>query len=324
AAGRVALVTIVSTRGSAPREPGARMIVRPDGSFTGTIGGGKLEYQIISETRMKLAAELPVWSLRHYALGPEFGQCCGGQVTVLIEVFETPDLGWIFQFEATEFAYGFRCEAYLKGQAYLPRRIRQSGIFYSALPVLRKEDMIIENFYCIPRFLILFGAGHVGRALVMALAALPFRVIWVDQRADAFPSLLPANVFSKVTDDYHGELARAPERSYVLVMTHSHSLDLGIITSALTMDKFDFVGLIGSETKRARFINRMKAANVSQDQIAKLVCPIGVPGIRGKQPAVIAASVAAQLLQVHEKQTEGTLGPIWARSSRPPAVVKRD
>lgn len=298
--GRAALVTIVSTRGSVPREAGARMVVRPDGSFTGTIGGGALEYRIIKDARSALASKLPRWSLRQHLLGPDIGQCCGGQVTVLIEVFGESDEREIVDFEMVELLFGLRTEAHLRDSAHLPRTLVASGIAYPALSVLRQGDKIIENFYMLRRSLLLFGAGHVGRALVMALAALPFDVRWVDTRADAFPDLLPANVKSIVTDTPETVLASVFPGSYVIVMTHSHPLDLSIISAALKSNNFGFVGLIGSETKRARFIKRMREAEISEDQIAKLTCPIGVPGIHGKDPAIIAVSVAAQLLQTLE------------------------
>ena len=145
--------------------------------------------------------------------------------------------------------------------------------------------------------LYLFGAGHVGRALTLALAPLPFDVRWIDSRADAFPSHAPANARLIHSLDPPSELSAAPDGALVLVMTHSHPLDLAIVSAALPQDRFALVGLIGSATKKARFESQMRAAGIGDDQLAKLVCPIGVPGIPGKEPPVIAAAVAAQLLQ---------------------------
>ena len=311
AAGRAALVTIVSTRGSAPREAGTRMIVRPDGSFSGTIGGGALEYHVIATARKALKSAIPRWSMREHSLGPGLGQCCGGQVTILIEVFGGSDLDRIEYFEVAESLFGFRSEALLKDSARLPRIIKESGVPPNSFAILRQGDTIIENFYNPRTDLLLFGAGHVGRALVMALAALPFHIRWIDQRADAFPALLPANVQSVVTDTPEDEIETAFPDSFVLVMTHSHALDLAITSAALKRGGFGYVGLIGSATKRARFIKRMQEAAISDDQIAKLICPIGVPGIHGKDPAIIAASVTAHLLQTLEQH---------ARTARVPLV----
>jgi xanthine dehydrogenase accessory factor len=144
-----------------------------------------------------------------------------------------------------------------------------------------------------------FGAGHVGRALVLALAPLPFAVRWIDSRDDAFPAHIPANVTPVRSSDPEAEVARLPADSLVLVMTHEHSLDLAITAAALSRG-FRHVGLIGSGTKRARFEKRFRELGIAEERIRALVCPIGVPGVTGKEPAVIAASVVAQLLQVRE------------------------
>lgn len=322
--GRVALVTIVSTRGSAPREAGARMIVRPDGSFSGTIGGGALEYQIIATARASLASELPRWSLRDYTLGPGLGQCCGGQVTVLIEFFGESDLKHVKHYEMVELFFGFRSEALLKDSAHLPRCIKKSVVPPNSLAILRQGDTIIENFYNPGTNLLLFGAGHVGRALVIALAALPFRIRWIDPRADAFPALLPANVETVVTDTPVAEIHAAFPDSFVVVMTHSHALDLAIISAALKRGSFGYVGLIGSATKRARFVNQMRAAAISDAQIASLICPIGVPGIHGKDPAVIAASVTAHLLQTREHHATIASESLVTRGGKRLMLVGRD
>ena len=144
--------------------------------------------------------------------------------------------------------------------------------------------------------LLLFGAGHVGRALVMALAPLPFAIRWIDSRAEAFPSLVVRTATPVLTDHPVAEIASAPRGAFVLVMTHSHALDLDIIAQALQRPDLAYVGLIGSATKRARFESRIKAMGGTHESLSQLVCPIGLLGIHGKEPATIAASVAADLL----------------------------
>ncbi len=144
--------------------------------------------------------------------------------------------------------------------------------------------------------MLLFGAGHVGRALALALAPLPFAVRWIDSRRDAFPAYAPANVALIHSSEPAGELAAAPDGALVVVMTHSHALDLDIVAAALAAERFCFVGLIGSSTKRARFLSQMRAAGISEAALARLVCPIGAPVLESKDPAVIAASTAVQLL----------------------------
>ena len=148
----------------------------------------------------------------------------------------------------------------------------------------------------------IFGAGHVGRALVMALAPLPFRITWVDSRDDAFPARVPANADMLTSRDPPSVLASAPPGSFVLVLTHDHALDLAITAAALGRDDMLFVGLIGSATKRARFARRLGELGIDPLRVSSLVCPIGLPGITGKEPAVIAASVTAQMLALLEER----------------------
>ena len=174
------------------------------------------------------------------------------------------------------------------------------------------------------RAVYLFGAGHVGRALALALAPLPFAVRWIDPRRDAFPTHAPANVTLIHAPEPAAELASAPDSALVVVFTHSHALDLEIVAEALRVERFGYVGLIGSATKRARFLSQMRAAGLTEVQLARLVCPIGVPGLESKDPAVIAASTAAQLLIVSEKlaSEEGATGS-GALAKRPPGTSSK-
>ncbi len=155
------------------------------------------------------------------------------------------------------------------------------------------------------RPLLLFGAGHVGRALVLALAPLPFRVSWYDTRDNAFPPHIPANATPVHLRDPDSAVASAPAGAFVLVMTHEHPLDLAITAAALARPDLPFVGLIGSASKRARFEKRFREIGMSIERIAGLVCPIGVAGVGDKDPAVIAAATAAQLLQKREALSPG-------------------
>jgi xanthine dehydrogenase accessory factor len=141
----------------------------------------------------------------------------------------------------------------------------------------------------------LWGAGHVGRALVMAMAPLPFEIIWWDVRDHAFPPHVPENVTCRLGTPRDMQMP-----GLVLVMTHSHALDFEIVDFALRNKGFSHVGLIGSETKRARFLKRLDEAGHGAENIARLTCPIGNKAIASKHPAVIAASVAVQLLQWQE------------------------
>lgn len=147
--------------------------------------------------------------------------------------------------------------------------------------------------------IVLFGAGHVGRALVPILGALPCTVLWVDERDTQFPETWPANVSIEATDTPEAVIDQAPPRSCFLVMTHSHALDQRLCRQILMRDDFAYFGLIGSKTKRHQFERRLRERGVSDACLARMTCPIGVPGIVGKAPEIIAVAVAAQLLQVY-------------------------
>ena len=131
---------------------------------------------------------------------------------------------------------------------------------------------------------------------MLALAPLPFAVTWVDPRPDAFPTHVPANVTLRPLAEPASVLAAMPAESFVLVMSHSHQLDLALTHAALADARFAYVGLIGSKTKRARFEKRLAEAGIAEARIADLVCPIGIAGIRSKAPAVIAAATVAELI----------------------------
>ena len=158
-----------------------------------------------------------------------------------------------------------------------------------------------------PRFhLQLYGAGHVGRAIARAVAPLDVVVDWIDEREDEFPrgwldasdDAWPAHIRTVCVDAVEAEVAEAPPGAYYLVLTHRHDLDLRIAEAILARADFGFFGLIGSRTKRQRFIHRFEERGVDPASIARMTCPIGLGGIVGKEPEVIAASVVAQLLQV--------------------------
>ncbi|MCA0318938.1 MAG: xanthine dehydrogenase accessory protein XdhC [Proteobacteria bacterium] len=301
--GACALVSVLATQGSAPREAGARMIVRPDGAFSGSIGGGTLEWQVLAKAQAMFARGERAVRLIDQSLGPDLGQCCGGRVTLAIEVFDRSDLAGVHGLAAAERAGPIAVETILDGERF-QRRVVGPGA-----SVGRPDTThFIEHFGEHAPTILLFGAGHVGRALVMALAPLPFRVVWNDERANAFPAAVPANVEATAAP-WSDILAHPPAGSQVLVMTHSHPLDLEIVAAALSSDRIAQVGLIGSATKRARFARRLSERGLPTGRIGDLRCPIGIGGIRGKEPAVIAASVAAECLALREARSIGQNRP---------------
>jgi xanthine dehydrogenase accessory factor len=149
--------------------------------------------------------------------------------------------------------------------------------------------------------LALFGGGHVGHALVNVMSTLPFQVQWIDSRDEIFPAQLPANVVCDHSDPVHAAVDALPSDAYVLIMSFSHAEDLDVVAACLKRQRLHgdlkFVGLIGSKTKWATFQHRLEAKGFSAQELAFITCPIGVEGITGKEPEVIAVAVAAQLLQ---------------------------
>ena len=151
----------------------------------------------------------------------------------------------------------------------------------------------------------LFGGGHVGRALVRALAPLPFAITWIDSRDEVFPDPLPEGVAAEHSDPVQAAVPALASGSLVLVMSFSHAEDLDIVAACLRRlrerDDLGFIGLIGSRTKWATFRHRLTERGFSEEELARVTCPIGLPGITGKAPAVIAAAVVAQLLLLTSK-----------------------
>jgi xanthine dehydrogenase accessory factor len=295
--GASALVSVVAARGSVPREAGARMIVRPDGAFHGTIGGGALEWQALAKAQALIGRRERALKLIDQALGPDLGQCCGGHVTLAIELFDAADLDEVRRLAAAERVSAFSVETIRDGERY--RRTVVNAGYRVAAP---SPAHFVESFGERRDTIVLFGAGHVGRALVLALAPLPFAVIWCDAREGAFPAAIPTNVTTTAGPPLD-VLAQAPDGAQVLVMTHSHALDLDLVAAALGSGRFPHVGLIGSATKKARFVKRMREIGIPASRIAHLHCPIGLPSIRAKEPAVIAASVAAECLILREARS---------------------
>jgi xanthine dehydrogenase accessory factor len=307
------LVSVVDVAGSAPREAGARMIVDPAGGFTGTIGGGTLEWRALAEAQRMLRdradPDATRFALRPYALGPELGQCCGGRVTLAFERFTEADRDAMRDLAERERAGPFQTAARIAPGGFARR------VLDDATPDGLQRDILVETFGEAPRTVALYGAGHVGRALVLALAALPFRVLWIDPRPDAFPAASPANTALIRPADAAATLDDVPDGALILVMTHSHALDLDIVDRALRADRFAYVGVIGSATKRARFEKRLAEVGLPRTAIDRLVCPIGAGGPKSKLPAVIAASVAVELLVAGEAAAAGEVAEP-ARSRR--------
>jgi len=305
-------VVVAEASGSTPRECGVRMIVESEG-IVGSIGGGHLEYIAIEKARALLAAGPSAPVLETFQLGPALGQCCGGVATLLFEPVPEPEplarspnvivtgpIGGTGACRRRQAALGERPADLPAAVADALGALAEPG----ATALVRLDSTADGPAYFLMRptlpdpALYLFGAGHVGQALVRCLDGLPFAVHWIDSRSAVFPTVLPANVRAIETAAPAAIAAEAEADSLFLIMTHSHQLDFDILHAIMRRGDAGYVGLIGSATKRARFERRLLARGVSAARVEQLVCPIGLAGIGGKSPAEIAVATAAQLLSV--------------------------
>ena len=265
-----ALVTVVEVKGSAPRGPGTAMVVAED-SITGSIGGGRLEFEAIAHARKLITQRSSAVVRERYPLGDRLGQCCGGSVELLFEPILSEWNTWVSD----------ALEALEQGNEYT--RTCDDGFVHCVKPPLAH--------------LVLCGAGHVGRALVHVLGNAPIRIHWVDERSEEFPANIPANVVCEVTDLPDVVVKNAPENCAVLITTHRHDLDFSIAESALSRTDIVYCGLIGSASKRARFERLWRQRNPNDiERLKRLTCPIGGQGPSGKEPEVVAIAVAAEIL----------------------------
>ncbi|MBR9766290.1 MAG: xanthine dehydrogenase accessory protein XdhC [Rhodobacteraceae bacterium] len=283
---RVVRVVVADTRGSTPREVGAAMLVGAGGLLEGTIGGGTLEHEAIGRARDQVADQVQT-----QALGPDLGQCCGGAVTLFHEVWDGAKLAGIagevvarpLPGAPREMPFAVkRMLAEARAQGVPPVAGIHAG--WMVEPVARPE-----------RELWIWGAGHVGRALVSVLAPLPgLAITWVDTGADRFPTAIPEAVTRLPAADPVRLVAHAPAQAEHLILTYSHQLDLALC-DALLRRGFGFCGLIGSASKWARFRSRLAGMGHEPARIAGISCPIGQPDL-GKHPQEIAVGVAHELL----------------------------
>jgi xanthine dehydrogenase accessory factor len=288
ARGPAAVVTILGVEGSSPREVGARMVVTAGGQ-SGSIGGGALEQVATGQARAILGHPPGAWRVQDYPLGPLLGQCCGGRVRLLVERLDPADAGWLEQVRpGSLLVTRFAAER-------LERKVAKAGEPSAPSargPPPQPGDAIVERLAEPPRPVLMFGAGHVGRAIARAMEDLPFALTWYDVRSEAAEA--PGVVVAGEPELLAAALDAGPD-DVVLILTHDHALDFRLAVAALRGGS-RFVGLIGSATKRARFLSRLEKEGLGDEARERLVCPIGLPGIVGKEPAVIAVAVMAQLL----------------------------
>ena len=282
--GAVVRASLVGVKGSAPREAGAMMLITEDDIWQ-TIGGGTLEFTVMSRAREMLAdSAAGPWArmVMRAALGPDMGQCCGGQVRVLLERFGSDEDAVLAGLASCRtIAHPLDGSAPLGDAGDTPPGLdRDTGCFIAPVTLPGR-----------PAFL--YGAGHIGRALAPHLTALQLDLHWVDVEKARFPAEIPAGVRQVIASDPTVIAAHAPEESIHLVVTHNHTLDEAICHRVLSGQGFARIGLIGSATKAARFRSRLSKAGIAQPELDRLVCPVGLPEITGKHPARVALSIAA-------------------------------
>ncbi|SFI26904.1 xanthine dehydrogenase accessory protein XdhC [Albimonas pacifica] len=298
--GPLVRVVVAAAQGSAPREPGAAMLVHPD-TFEGTIGGGALEFEALAEARRRLASGAPDGVAR-YPLGPALAQCCGGAATLAFERWDAATLAALPDPQATPLharPLGATSQIPLAMRALQKAARSGKGAEFLFLP--GDPPWLAEPLTPALTPLWVWGAGHVGRAVVRVFEGLPFAVTWIDDAPGRYPADIAPHVRVLPAPDMAAAAALAPADAAHLVMTYSHAMDLEIVHALLARGAFARLGVIGSASKAARFGGRLAALGHDRQAIARMDCPIGLAGPEGlkggKAPAEIAVSVAADHLR---------------------------
>ena len=288
--GPVTRILIAGHAGSTPRETGTSMLVW-DGGQSGTIGGGALEWQAVEKVR-----EISAPTVLKFPLGPSLGQCCGGSVTLILEPFTAANL-------PPDGPHSLR---QITGNTPQPlsitRALRTSRATGAPPPLTFTDGWLLEPLTQANTPLWLYGAGHVGRAIVETLNGLPFDIIWVDTAANRFPDHIPDTTTQLIAANPAQAARHAPSDAHHLVLTYSHAIDLDLCHQILGQPHAS-LGLIGSATKRARFTKRLVELGHTPQATAQIICPIGNRAL-GKEPKAIALGIATELLQNSARQTQ--------------------
>ena len=308
----VVRVVVAQVQGSTPREPGAYMLVDA-GCVSGTIGGGRLEWEAIEAARELLQQGTRAARLMNLVLGIDLGQCCGGVVAVWLECFpqaslpqlqrlnERPIEGPLVLATATSgeglqhrLSSGIVSDEIAARLLNLPRHLAVPTVQRTRAGDLTFFERLDEEYPAVW----LYGGGHVGHALAGMLVQLPLRLLWQDSRPGQLPQGAAEYSRSLPETELVAAVAQAPPGTYFLVMTHDHALDYELCRKVLLRNDTAWLGLIGSQSKGARFRSRLRRDGFRPDVIERLVCPIGVAGVKSKWPAAIAVAIAAQLMQM--------------------------
>ena len=277
--GYVCLVSVAEAKGSVPREAGAIMLVY-NSHIDGSIGGGELEFQAIKTAREDRSEKAFLREVRTYPLGPALGQCCGGHVKLMFEWYGPDSQSVLAQLAAQDQGYSLH-----------PTNSQDIPV----VAIEPSEEMLSLPLSVQKQPVFLYGAGHVGRAVVEIARHLPCQIYWVDTDDDRYPEDIAEEVTKLLANKPETIAQHAPGDAIHLIMTYSHQVDFKIVMAVLSCGNFARCGLIGSETKASRFRKRLRDAGVNSDAIERLSCPIGLPEITGKKPLQVAISVTGQL-----------------------------
>lgn len=302
---KVVTVTCVEVKGSAPCATGSRIIVTESG-IQGTIGGGNLEYRAIEQAR-KLMASDKRCLVQTLPLGPLLAQCCGGRVKLVYERFGPGDVDFFRSAKTLGGTIHTRClaDGYSKWLATGPSRFALDAIDLDALPsdtctadtgrAVFDGTIWREPLRPAPPLVCIFGGGHVGKALAHVLSIADCELVIVDPR-DEVAENLAGHFRVEQTDDPTSMDLWWRKDAAAVVLTHSHELDYAWVSAILRRGDSAYCGLIGSRTKRNRFIHRFRAEGLTDQQISHLCSPVGLTGLNSKDPVAVAISTAAQLL----------------------------
>ena len=316
----VMLVIVCGVEGSAPRDPGAAMLVTTS-EASGSIGGGALEMSALDYARTVLKDGAPSIVFEDYPLGPALGQCCGGFVRLGFYRFGVRDEDWLCEaVSALEHKQAGWIEIGLNKEAAAATFVE------GALPSAEIDVEFLDtdgevHTHKMPHVpdctrlririsgdlaqVCIFGAGHVGHAMVSLLETMPAEVTWIDRREDQFPEAPGKDIVIHRTEHEIDLITSAPSGTCFLVMTHDHELDYTLVQNILSRGDAAYCGLIGSKTKRARFAQRLIRDGLNAAHVDTLICPIGGAQLTSKAPEMIALSALHEMFIAHQHYVAG-------------------
>ena len=297
--GPVARILILEIKGSAPRGIGTEMYVWANGT-QGTIGGGTLEFEAIKSAQEIL--ETRKTKLKSYPLGPELGQCCGGHVKLLTEYYDEKAVTNLKDQSLNIRSISGATEATKKVKKIINRYKTEQTSFDHKL----SDEWLIEKVITAKSPIWIWGAGHVGSAILSLLAPMPnLEIFWLDTDNSRFPDLEFSNVYKIIYDSPEQFIKRAHPNAEHLILTYSHKIDLEICNIILNHD-FKWVGLIGSKTKFNRFKKKLLSFGHTKKTIDQIQCPIGYKNY-GKHPQQIALGVAVNFIERNHELKKGLI-----------------